>query len=552
VDRETLMAPAQPHTDAGRDTRGTLSSGAEPVGSDSAAIPVLHLDAVTKTYGHTTAVRDASLRIRPGEMIAIAGHNGAGKTTLMKIVGGIVERDSGEIIVNGDPLPARFSARAARERGLALAFQEINLFPDLRVVEHVGVMHQTTWGPGWRRKAASRIGRQLDEMFPSHGISPSVLVDSLSLAQRQMLQIALSALHESPLRLLILDEPTSSLTDDLAERLFSYLRRVRQEEGLSVILVSHKMSDILGHTDRTIVMRDGATVSDRVTRETSLQQIMEDMGASPAVVAARPAPRHVPGVMTASPPMRAGPPRAASRSDAEPVVLVRDLEWRGLRRVSLTIGPGEIVGLAGLVANGQQEILEAIWQARRRFAPWRVRRSTAVTGSLAYVSGDRQEQGLFPLWSVAQNLTIGHLGQLQRLGLVDRRAERVEAREWISRLSIKADPGSRVTSLSGGTQQKVLLARGLLQAPRLLILDDPFRGVDITTKTEAYQRLREFTGTGSSVLWYTSENSELLECDRVYVLRDRTISAELTADQLTAEQLIVTSFGESAESDGPR
>ncbi len=509
---------------------GAGAAGAAPA-PKKAQDPTLSLRGVTKTYGRTTAVSEMCLDIQPGEMVGIAGHNGAGKTTLMKIIGGIATRDRGDVRVGGENLPLHYSPGFARERGIGLALQEISLFPELRVLEHHGAKDARRVRPGWRTRSAAAVQRQLDAMFPSHGISPYALVQQLSLAQRQMLQIALAAMHEEPLRLLILDEPTSSLTEDLSRQLFEYLHRARNDEGLAIILVSHKMGDILTHTDRTVVMRDGRLVSDSPSQSLSLQQVMKDMGASTEVAAATLRPHEV---------------HATASSDPD-TVEISGLAWRGLQHVSLRVGKGEIVGLAGLEANGQREILEAVWAGRRWTAPQRVRRAVHVRGHATYVSGDRQDQGIFPLWDVEENLFVGSLSQVSRFGLVHRATARQYCADWIDRLAIKANPSTPITALSGGNQQKVLLARGLGPAPDLLILDDPFRGVDVTTKTDAYQRLREFAATGASVLWYTSENAELLECDRVYVMRGHAVSAELTREELTAEALILKSFDDVAE-----
>lgn len=491
---------------------------------------VLEISRISKAYGHTVAAKEVSIEIRARQMVAIVGHNGAGKSTVAKIIGGMVTQDEGTVVVDGEKLPVPSSVSAARQSGVALAHQEITLFPDLRVFEHVGAGELNRVRKGWRKQAIRAIKGQLDAMFPSHGISPHALVASLSLAQRQMLQNALATMSQNELKLLILDEPTSSLSDDLAEELFAYLTRLREERGLSVILVSHKVADILDHCDRTIVMRDGEVVSDRATGELTVRQLMVDMGAAPTEVGQHSS-TDVPRVKT----------------EAKPVLEIRDLEWQGLRNVSMIVGVGEIVGLAGLEANGQRQVLEAAWRARRSLQPRRVRRSTTLRGTVSYVSGDRQEEGIFPLWSVARNVSIASLGEISRFGLISSRKERQQTADWIERMAIKADREDPILSLSGGNQQKVLLARGLARSPELLILDDPFRGVDISTKAEAYRRLRELAASGASILWYTSENRELLECDRVYVMRRGECTAELSADRLNAEQIVLTSFGESVD-----
>jgi ribose transport system ATP-binding protein len=495
--------------------------------------PILRIADCGKSYGQTVALDRASLVVGVGEMVGLVGHNGAGKTTLMKLVGGLQGRDTGTIAVDGQQMPERYDVRYARARGVALAMQEISLFSELRVVEHLAAAEPDRVQRGWRSGAAEVLKQRLDEMFPRHGISPMTYVNSLTLAQRQMLQIALSTIHHSRLRLLILDEPTSALSSEPAEQLFGYLRDRRSQDSLSIILVSHKMTDILENTDRTVVMRDGGMVSDHRTEQVSLDRIMTDMGAGETGTRER--------QRVVKPSSPDGPGKGRQ------ILETRGLSWKQLRDVSVRVAPGEIVGLAGLEANGQQQVLEAVWQARLRLSNPQVRRAVKVSRKVAYVSGNRQDEGLFPLWSVQRNISIANLSRLNLAGLVRGGEERRNAEQWVRDLFIKAEPRTRVTALSGGTQQKVLLARGLGESPDLLILDDPFRGVDVTTKADSYSRLRRFADSGAAIIWYTSENSELLECDRVYVFRDGAVSEELSGADLSVERVIAASFGGSEE-----
>ena len=500
------------------------------------AVPVLDVRGIAKSFEATQALKGVDLRVAAGEIVGIVGHNGAGKSTLVKVIVGLVDRDGGEVAIGGARMASQYSIRVSRQHGVSLALQEISLCPDLRVEENIGIAHPELIGPGWRRRARSLVDEHLSAVFPRHGISPRAVVSWLSLAQRQMLQIAMATVTVgSPLRLLILDEPTSALRDEFSDNLFAYLREQTQRHGLSVLLVSHKMNDIVGgHTDRTVVMRDGRVAAEHSSVGLTVNSIIESMGGAPGAE------------MRAAGPSRAG--HAETRHRAAPelaadVLTVRGLDSKRLRHVSLRVPRGAIVGLAGLEGNGQRDVLHAVWRARKRgLIPSKLHRAVTVKGRLSYLSGDRQKEGIFPLWALRENLTVSVLQRLRVFGLLSIRAERQEASEWISQLSIRGAIDTPVLALSGGTQQKVLLARGLAVNPDLLLLDDPFRGVDITTKMDAYRRLRGEAAAGRSTLWYTTENTELLECDVVYVLRHGGVVATLSGEDLSEARIIASSF----------
>jgi len=499
-----------------------------------AEFPVLEVRGISKSFDVTQAVKSVELRVSAGEIVGIVGHNGAGKSTLVKLIAGLVVRDAGTVVFGGVTMPPQYSIRMARARGFSLALQEISLCPDLRVEENIGIAHPMLIGPGWRRRARGLIGERLSAIFPGHGISTRAIVGRLSLAQRQMVQIALATISPgAPLRLLMLDEPSSALPDQFSDSLFAYLRTETQAGGMSVLLVSHKMADILGsHTDRTVVMRDGAVAGEYSSGGLAVETIIECMGGVPS--SDLPAADNAPAVVRLS----------RGRSDAgDDVLSIRDLNWKRLTHVSLSVGRGQIVGLAGLEGNGQRDILDAVWRARRRaLIPSRLHRAVKLSGRTSFLSGDRQNEGIFPFWPLRANLTLSILRRLSVLGILSPRAEDREASEWISRLSIRGAAGTPILELSGGTQQKVLLGRGLATNPELLLLDDPFRGVDVMTKMDAYRRLHAQAEGGTSMLWYTSENIEMLECDVVHVLRSGAVVATLSAEELSVGRMIAASF----------
>lgn len=491
-----------------------------------AGTKILHLTGITKHYGPTRALHNVDLVVKPGEIIGVVGHNGAGKSTLMRVVVGLTVPDSGHIEIDGRDVTANHSLALARTAGIRIAFQELSLCADLKVFENVLVAHGSLGGMGWRRRASDLIGQQLDAVFPGHGISTGSRVNSLPLAQRQMVEIAqATVVVGAPLRLLILDEPTAALGKEAAQNLFRYLREQR-DRGLSCLLISHRLPDILQHTDRTVVMRDGGVVAERRSSELTRRELVSLMGGE--------------SVPSAEEKEEA---RVASEQSigADYVVEVCNLSGHGLSDVSMQIHRGEIVGLAGLIGHGQHELLMALW----RLGSGRTQtntRSVTIRSPLAYVTGDRQVEGIFGLWSVAKNISIAALPMLRRMGLLRGQSETHLAKEWISKLEIKGQHEFLITSLSGGSQQKVLVARALASNARVVLLDDPYRGVDVGTKMQLYKMMREEANSGRTFIWFTSENEELRECDRAYVFRNGSIVQMLQGDEIREERIIAASF----------
>lgn len=479
---------------------------------------LLRIRGIKKRYGNTQALDDVDLVIRPAEAVGVVGHNGAGKSTLMRVIAGFTAPDSGVVEVSGWTGDGRYDPVKARDLGVRIAFQELSLCPTLRVYENVIVAHPALTGLGWRRRAQAAIRRQLDAVFPGHRISPRALIGSLPLARRQMVEVAQASLHtDQEPKLLILDEPTSALGKESADNLFQYLRRA-VEDGLSFVLISHRIAEVLENVDRVIVMRNGRVVAEQAAAALTEEEIISLMGAATVPTA------HA--------------EREALASGAEPVVEVNGLTNDRLRGISVQARPGEIIGLAGLDGQGQRELLLELWRSRRRLG----HRAVKTRGRVAFVTGDRQAAGVFPLWPVIRNLSIASLFRLGGYGFVDPRKERDVTRHWIQRLAIKGSPDTPVPDLSGGTQQKVLVARAMAVGADVVLLDDPFRGVDVGTKREIYRLLRDESLGGRCFVWFTTENAELRECDRVYVFHEGRIVAELSGEEITEERVIAASF----------
>lgn len=485
--------------------------------TEESTAPFVRLAGIGKSFGAVHALAGVDLAISPGRMLSIVGHNGAGKSTLMQILAGTLAADRGTIAVGANEVGAGYNVRRAHDLGIRCVFQELSLCPNLSVVENTRVFHPSLSGVGWRARARALIAAALEEIFPGHGIDPGTAVGDLTIGQRQMVETARAFTEtDQPVRLVILDEPTASLDARAADHLLSFTRRARAD-SISVVFISHRLPEILGHADNVVVMRDGRVVGGGLASSLSEAQLVEMMG----VV------REAEG---------AGASERAIRQGAVRVEQVRN---EGAQ-FHVAVHAGEVVGLAGLAGHGQRELLRAVFDAAGHHRGGALR----VSGSVAYVSGDRQSEGIFPIWSVGLNITIGRIRRLARLGLLGPAAEARLAEGWRERLAIRT-PGIEqpITSLSGGNQQKVLVARAFATEADIILFDDPLRGVDVGTKRDLYQHVRRAAAAGRAVLWYTTENAELVNCDRVYVFYQAAITDEIGRAELSEERVIRASFG---------
>lgn len=469
--------------------------------------PVVSFRGVTKSFGQVRALAGVEFDIGAGECIGLIGHNGAGKSTLMHVLAGTMRPDEGVLSLFGAERPD-YSVTEAHGLGLRCVFQELSLCPNLTVAENARLANPSLRGPGSLRRADRLIVGKLDEVFPGHGLRGSDVVGDLTIGRRQMVEIARAfASADAPVRLVILDEPTSSLDAHAATQLLDYVRRFVGTGG-NCILISHLLNEILRGSDRVVVMRDGRVALTGQTAEFDHEGLVVAMGGHRAAETAA---------------------AAAHRRDGPVAVRVDGrLEAR----------KGEIIGLTGLAGHGQTEMLLRVFSAARG-------RSAGVTvaGRAALVAGDRQADGVFPLWSIAENISIASLSALSRFFLISPRREAELAETWRERIAIRTPEMSNgITTLSGGNQQKALFARALSSGAEIILMDDPMRGVDINTRTEVYRIVKAEAEKGRTFLWYTTEIDELLNCDHVYVLANGGIVAELTHDQISEENVIEASF----------
>ncbi|MGI9511781.1 MAG: ATP-binding cassette domain-containing protein, partial [Anderseniella sp.] len=412
---------------------------------------IVKLDGVEKRFGAVRALAGVDLHVAAGECVGIVGHNGAGKSTLMNILAGTLSANSGTVTIAGDDLSDHYSIAEAQARGIRCVFQELSLCPNLTVAENAKVMHRALRGFGWRRRASDLISKKLDEIFPGHGITVSDVIGDLAIGQRQMVEIARAFTEtDTPVRLVILDEPTSSLDAVIAERLLAYVRKT-VGTGTSCILISHLLGEILSTCNRIVVMRDATVVTSRLTTEFTHGSLVAAMGSVAEDAAEQ-------------------TEFKSKRSDSAPIIKVP--ETRAGTSREFVAHKGEVVGMAGLAGHGQTDMLLHMFDAAERNGA-----GALIDGPAALVAGDRQTDGIFPLWPISLNISVGSLREMLRGLLIDREAETGLADTWRERIKIRTpDVANPILSLSGGNQQKVLFARALGSKASIVLMDDPMRG----------------------------------------------------------------------------
>lgn len=489
----------------------------------------IELDNVSKSFGATRAVRDLSLEVHRGAVHAIVGENGAGKSTVGKIVAGVHRPDRGRVLLDGEPVAFR-SPRDALDHGITVVAQELSLVPGRSVIDNVFLGDEPSLGGIVRTRLQQK---HFDALVERTGIEVpgETLVADLPVAEQQKVEI-LRALGRRA-DLIVMDEPTARLSTEEAGTLLSIVSRLSQD-GTTVILVSHFLDQVLQVSDRVSVMRDGALVSSRSSASETERSLVEAMtGRS----------------LDTNFPAKAPPP-----TDAPVVLDVKEMRRAGDHPpVSFQVRAGEIVGLAGLVGSGRSEILRAVYGADPRFGgnvlvrgrPIR-RRSTrdAINAGVGLIPESRKDQGLLLSRSIRDNVTLPHLGRLSRIGCIRPGQEAQTAAEAAESVDIRsASIEQSVSELSGGNQQKSLFARWFVDSRRLLLADEPTRGVDIGAKRAIYDLIAGAAAAGLAVLFVSSEVDEVIGlAHRVLVVRDQTIVVELAGDELTESRILEAAF----------
>ena len=500
--------------------------------------PFVELKAISKRFPGVKALDGVSLSFFAGEVHAVMGENGAGKSTLMKILAGAQEPDGGEIRISGRSEVIDGPIRA-RELGIGMVYQELSLLDNLDVARNLLLGREPLWGPRLidRRRLYSRAGEIIEDL--SLDIDPRSMVEELSIGRKQMVEIARIVASNS--RLIIMDEPTSSLGRREEELLFGMIRRLR-ERGAAIVYVSHRMAEVFALSDRISVLQDGRHVltaaADRIDRDAVIKAMA---GRSVADADAR----------------STGKPRTdTGRGHRRPRLEVNTLSLNdGAGTITFSVAPGEIMGIGGLIGSGRTALAETIFGLRRPGsgaifvdgAPLKTGRpAAAMRAGLAYVPDDRKGLGLVLTASVVFNLTVTLLARVSRLGF--RRAA-LEARlydRWRRELAIRAPSGKHpVSTLSGGSQQKVVLAKWLARAPGVLMLNEPTRGIDVGTKADVHAIVRRIAGEGVAVVMISSELPELLALsDRIMVMCRGRQMGILDARDASEERVLGLAFGD--------
>ncbi|WP_246580931.1 sugar ABC transporter ATP-binding protein [Deinococcus aestuarii] len=498
--------------------------------------PMLTLRHASKAFGPVRALVDVSLELYPGEAHALLGENGAGKSTLVKILAGVHSPDGGVLTVGGRERHFRHPAEA-RDAGVAVIYQEPTLFPDLTVAENV-LMGRQPLGRGGRIDAAA-MNTRVTTILGDLGVAldPTRVVRGLSIADQQIVEIA-KALSLSA-RVLIMDEPTAALTLQETARLFRVVRSLRAR-GAAVLFITHRLEEVFAQCQRVTVLRDGTWVSAGPTSDYTPDRVVRQMVGREL------------GELY---------PRGEAHA-GEVVLDVRGLTQPGVfRDVSLTVRRGEIVGLAGLVGAGRSEVARAIFGIDPRgggevrvnghvVPPLSPR--AAMRAGVGLVPEDRRQQGLVMDLSIERNANLAVLNRLRRGPFMDRGAEEENARSWTSRLRLKAHGlHDAVSTLSGGNQQKVVLAKWLATGPSVLIVDEPTRGIDVGAKAEVHRTLAELAGGGLAVLMISSDLPEVLGmADRILVMREGRLVGELAREQGSEESVMSLATGQRAAVEG--
>jgi rhamnose transport system ATP-binding protein len=503
--------------------------------SAAAEAPLLVVDHASKSFGAVRALEDGWIELRRGEAHALVGENGAGKSTLVKILAGVHRPDGGRVLMDGVEVVFDTTAQS-HAAGIAIIFQEPTLFPDLTVAENVFIGAQPL--RSGRRIDRRRMRREVELLFEQLGVrlDPDRIARGLSIADQQIVEIAKALSADA--RVIVMDEPTAALTQTEVDRLFGVVETLRAR-GAAVLFISHRLDEVFALCQRVTVMRDGRHVVTEPAAETSTQKLIHAMVG-----------RDLDALF---------PKQVAELG--ETVLSVRRLTREGVfTDVSFDVKAGEIVALAGLVGAGRSEVARAIFGIDRadagsvevhgrKLPP--ASPNAAMAAGIGFVPEDRRQQGLVMPISIERNMALASLDRLRRFLLIPRFAERRFASEWAARLQLRygrlSDPAS---SLSGGNQQKIVLAKWLARRPALLIVDEPTRGIDVGTKAEVHRLLSDLANEGIAILMISSELPEVLGmADRVIVLFEGRVAGEFDrseASELSIMQAAAGLAGEAA------
>lgn len=502
----------------------------------------LSVKGISKRFGAVRALTDVSFTVHAGEVVAVVGENGAGKSTLLRVLEGDHQPDAGSIRVAAERVQLR-NPRLSRGLGIRLVHQEPEIVGGVSVAEnlYIGELSSEVGHFVSARELRRKAQAHLESLGFGDDLDAAALGDDLSTAQRQLVEIARAL--KPGVRVVAFDEPTSSLTEDEVERLADIIADLRARD-VGVLYVSHRLREVIRLADRIVILRDGHLVHDDTavgTTESDLVRLMVGRPLSSMFGSARP---------------RA----SAEATQSAPALEVQNLSGGWVRNVTFSIDPGEIVGLAGLIGAGRSELAKTLFGAVGRTAgEIRVDGGTttirsprqAMAAGLAFAPEDRKGESLVLDQNVAENITVCSLKSLRRLHVVNRAKQRRLAMSFVDRLQIKvASIDVAVRTLSGGNQQKVVLARWLARQPKVLILDEPTRGIDVGAKSEIYKLIRELADEGMAVLFISSELPEVIGIsDRILVMREGRVTGELAGPGATEEEILALAMIEDPVAD---
>lgn len=493
--------------------------------------PLLQMVDISKSFPGVKALQNVNLKVHRGEVLALLGENGAGKSTLMKILSGVYKKDSGQVIIDGTDVEIE-GIKHAESLGITIIHQELSILPNLTVCENIFLGNER-FSKGTRRINKALMKERSKSFLEQIGcnINPDTLVKDINVGEMQMIEIAKALTKNSSI--IIMDEPTTALTDVETKKLFEVIRRLK-EKGIAVVYISHRMDEIFEICDSITVLRDGKYVGDVETKNVTKDDLI-------TMMVGRKLEEQFP----------------YKEFDKKETLLKVDNVSLGdkVKNASFEIKAGEILGVAGLMGAGRTELAKTIFGDYKKTSgeiyvdgeKVSIRSpKDAINYGICYLSEDRKKEGLILNMSVRENMTLSNLKSYQNnLMKIDKKSEREEVKEYIQKLSIKTPTQDQlIKNLSGGNQQKVILAKWLMLSPKVLIIDEPTKGIDVGAKKEIYEVLNELKKAGKAVIMISSDMAEIIGVsDRVMVMHEGKITGELKRDELTQENIMKYAVG---------
>lgn len=495
---------------------------------------ILEMKEIYKAFPGVVAVDKVNLTLHKGEVLALLGENGAGKSTLIKILSGMYKPDGGVIFINGKEV-AGFTPKGAIKEGIAVIYQELNYLNDLSIAENILIGQVPVRGP-LKQVDYKKMYEKVKDIMEDVGLGhrkPSDKVGLLSVAEKQLIEIARAFSHN--VKVLVMDEPTSALNDVETKKMFALIKRIR-ERGVGIIYISHRLDEIFELSDRIEIMRDGKYIIEKNLADTNREEIVAHMVG-----------REIKDMY---------PKKHCSVGEV--FFEVKNLKTKYLKNINFYVRSGEIVGFFGLMGSGRTEVANCIYGAKTpdeieiKMHGKDIQIKTpldSIRNHISYVPAERKTEGVNLVQSVKENITLSALPSLVKSGRLDLKYEKQIAQEWIKKLRIKTpSEETHTANLSGGNQQKVVIAKALNTEPQLVILNEPTKGVDVGAKVEIYDLISNLCKDGEGTIMISSELPEIMAmCDRIYVMCEGRITGEISREEYAQEGLLKLAIGEDGE-----